>query len=57
MMDRSEISKFLKENQHKNKEQVLSSFTNICITRGVKLDKIGKLIMDLRSYPEWKWGE
>ena len=58
-MNRETIRDFLIEqkDKSKSKKQVLSSFTNLCITNGIRLDKLAKLIADLRSYPEWTWGE
>jgi len=55
--DRTEISKFLKKQKDNSKEEVLANFASWVITQGVPVDKVGKLIMDIRSYPEWKWGE
>ncbi len=56
-MDRIEISKFLQGEQSKEKDNVLADFAFFAVKNKVPVDKIGKLIQDLRSYPEWKWGE
>lgn len=56
-MTREDISLFLKKQTGKTKEDVLMNFTSYALANGVLIDKIGKLIMDLRSYPEWTWGE
>ncbi len=56
-MDREQISNFLLGEQAKEKDSVLADFAFFAVKNNVPVDKIGKLIMDLRSYPEWKWGE
>jgi len=55
-MTRGEISKFLSDRAADTKESVVSAFSVMCVTQGVPIEKVGKLIADLRSYPEWKWG-
>lgn len=55
--DRIQIAKFLKKQKGKDKEEVLANFASWAVVEGVPIDKIGKLIMDIRSYPEWTWGE
>lgn len=57
MLSREEIKGFLDKQKDKTKEEVLSNFTIFALAYGINIDKIGKLIMDLRSYPEWIWGE
>ena len=57
MLNRDQISKFLKKQKDNSKEEVLANFASWAVTSGVPVDKVGKLIMDLRSYSEWKWGE
>ncbi len=54
---REEIAKFLIKQKNKDKEEVLANFVSWAVVKEVPIDKIGKLIMDLRSYQEWKWGE
>lgn len=56
-MTREDIATFLKNQAGKTKEEVLMNFTSYALANGVLIDKIGKMIMDLRSYPEWSWGE
>ena len=56
-MTRDDVKQFLIGQKGKAKEQVLSSFMNLCITNGVHLDKLAKMLADLQSYPEWTWGE
>ena len=56
-MTREQIAKFLKKQKNSTKEEVLGNFASWAIVQGVNVDKVGKLIMDLRSYSEWKWGE
>lgn len=57
MLTRVDISSFLKNQADKTKEEVLMNFAAYALANGVLIEKIGKMIMDLRSYPEWKWGE
>ena len=57
MLSRDEIKQFLINSKNKSKEEVVSNFASYAITMGEKVDKLGKLISDLRSYPEWTWGE
>jgi hypothetical protein len=56
-MTREDIKNFLIKNKNASKEEVLSNFASYAIVNGVTVDKLGKLIADLRSYPEWTWGE
>lgn len=56
-MTREDIANFLKNQAGKTKEEVLMNFTTFALANGEKVDKLGKIIMDLRSYPEWTWGE
>ena len=56
-MTREEISNFLIGQKDNAKEAVLANFASYVITQGISVDKLGKLITDLRSYKEWKWGE
>lgn len=55
-MTREEIQRFLKKQKNNSKEEVLANFASLAVVQGVPVDKLGKMIMDLRSYPEWKWG-
>lgn len=57
MLTREDIANFLKNQKGKTKEDVLINFTSYALANGIVVDKIGKLIMDLRSYSEWSWGE
>ena len=57
MLSRDEVRQFLISQNGKAKSEVISNFTTLALTNGVKVDKLGKLISDLRSYPEWTWGE
>jgi len=57
MLTRDDIQKFLKKQKDNSKEELLANFSYWASVKGVPVDKIGKMIMDLRSYPEWKWGE
>lgn len=57
MLSREDITVFLKNQAGKSKEEVLANFASYAIVNGVTVDKLGKIIMDLRSYPEWVWGE
>jgi hypothetical protein len=57
MLSRDEIKTFLTNQKDNTKEEVLMNFMSYAIVNGVSTDKIGRLVMDLRSYPEWKWGE
>ena len=56
-ISRSEISEFLKSESGKQKPSVLADFIFFCTSKKVDTETIGKLIKDLRSYPEWTWGE
>ncbi len=56
-MTRDMISKFLKKQKNNSKEEVLANFASYAIVQGLSVDKLGKQIQDIRSYPEWKWGE
>lgn len=56
-MTRDDVAKFLKKQKNNSKEEVLGNFASWAIVQGTPVDKIGKLIMDIRSYSEWKWGE
>jgi hypothetical protein len=56
-MTRESVSQFLIGQKDKTKEEVLANFASYAITIGEKVEKLGKLISDLRSYPEWTWGE
>jgi hypothetical protein len=56
MVTREDVVKFLKKQKNATKEEVLANFASWAVVKGVSIDKIGKLIMDMRSYPEWKWG-
>ena len=57
MLSREDIKNFLDNQKGKTKEEVLINFTTFALAHGTTVDKLGKLIMDLRSYPEWAWGE
>lgn len=57
MLSRDEIKDFLIAQKDKSKEEVAANFASWAIVNDVPMDKLGKLIMDLRSYPEWRWGE
>ena len=57
MITRDQVSNFLKKQKNNTKEEVLANFASWAIVKGTPVDKVGKLIMDIRSYPEWKWGE
>jgi hypothetical protein len=56
-MTRDEIRQFLISQNGKSKSDVISNFTTLALTSGEKVDKLGKLISDIRSFPEWTWGE
>ena len=57
MLGRDQIKDFLINQKGKTKEEVLMNFTTFALANGITVDKLGKIIMDLRSYPEWTWGE
>ncbi len=59
MLSRGEIKNLLKDKKKKkkNKKQALTELVGEFVDSGEKIDKIGKLIGDIRSYPEWEWGE
>ena len=57
MLSREDVTKFLIKNKDASKEEVLANFASYAIVQGMNVDKLGKLITDLRSYPEWTWGE
>ena len=57
MITREEVSSFLNKQKGKSKEEVLANFASFAIVNGETVDKLGKIISDLRSYPEWSWGE
>ena len=57
MLSREEIKNFLKKQKNNTKEEVLSNFASWVVVNGASVDNLGKLIGDLRSYQEWKWGE
>lgn len=54
---RLDIARFLRKHKNSSKEEVLGNFASWAVVGGVSVDKVGKMITDLRSYPEWKWGE
>lgn len=56
MLSREDIAVFLANQAGKSKEEVLSNFASYAIVNGVPVDKLGKIIMDLRSYSGWSWG-
>ena len=56
-MMREDIKHFLANNKDKTKLEVVSLFTTFVLVDGISVDKLAKLIGDLRSYPEWIWGE
>ena len=56
MVDRSEIKDFLTDQSGNTKESALANLTFWLISQDVPTDKIGKVIMDVRSYKEWTWG-
>ena len=56
-MTRTEISDFLRNQAGKSKEEVLANFVSWVSVQGVNTEKIAKLIADIKSYPEWSWGE
>ena len=56
-MTREDIKDFLIKQKDKSKEEVLANFSSWIIVNGFVVNKLGKMISDLRSYPEWKWGE
>jgi hypothetical protein len=55
--DRIAVARFLKKQKSASKEEVLANFASWAIVQGTPVDKVGKLISDIRSYPEWTWGE
>ena len=57
MISRDEIKNFLIGQKGKTKEEVLMNFTSYALAQGVAVDKLGKIIMDLRSYPDWTWSD
>lgn len=57
MVTRDDIKSFLVGQDKKSKEEVLSNLVSWLVVQNVNTDKIGKLISDIRSYPEWTWGE
>lgn len=57
MLNREQIRSFLINQKDKTKEDVLMNFTTYALANGESIDKLGKIISDLRSYSEWSWGE
>ena len=57
MLTRDDVKGFLTANSDKKKQEVLPLFISFALADGVSIDKLGKLIADLRSYNEWTWGE
>ena len=57
MVTRDDIKQFLIAQASNSKEEVLSNFSSWVITQGESVDKLAKLIKDIRSYKEWIWGE
>ncbi len=56
-LTREDVKNFLILQKGKSKEEVLSNFASYAIVQKVNVDKLGKMIGDLRSYNEWEWGE
>lgn len=56
-MNREDVRKFLLNQQDSSKEEVLANFVSLAVINGLPIEKIGKAISDLKSYPEWKWGD
>lgn len=57
MITREDIRNFLIGQKGKTKEEVVSNFASWVIVQGIDIGKLAKMIADLRSYPEWTWGE
>jgi len=57
MITRDDIKKFLIGRKNYAKDKIVSDFTVYVLAEGESIDKLAKLIADLKSYPEWKWGE
>lgn len=57
MITREQIADFLKKQKGRDKEEVVANLASWAIVQKVNVDKVGKLIQDIRSYPEWTWGE
>lgn len=58
MITREDIRQFLINQVGKEKDEVIMNFTQwALIAHSLPVDKIGKLLMDIRSYKEWTWGE
>ena len=57
MVSRTDIKEFLIGQKDKSKEEVVSNFASWAIVQGVNIDKLAKLIADIKSYPEWTWGD
>lgn len=55
-MTREDVKSFLIKQKDSSKEDVLMNFTSLALVEGVSVDNLGKMIKDLRSYPEWTWG-
>lgn len=56
-MTRGEISDFLVKQKGKSKEEVLANFASYCVIKNIPLERLGKMIQDLKSYSEWIWGD
>lgn len=56
-MTRGEVVDFLIKEKGKTKEEVIADFASYCIVKGFPLEKLSKLIKDLKSYSEWTWGD
>lgn len=56
-MTREEIAGYLKKNENLSRSGVISGFVAFAVSRGIKIDKIGKLLQDIQGYPEWRWEE
>jgi len=56
-MTREDMKNFLISQKGKTKNEVLSNFADFVVAYGISMDKYGKLISDIKSYPEWTWGE
>lgn len=57
MVTRSDIQSFLIGQKGKSKEEVLANFASWIVVQGETTEKLGKLISDIKSYPDWTWGE
>jgi hypothetical protein len=56
-MTREQVAGFLISHKDLTKEEVVAQFTTFALLSDISIDKLGSLIKDIRSYPEWIWGE